>query len=181
MKDVSKQTLHDLITFIYNGAVDVEQHDFDDFLRTTKALEIKGLADSSVFEPQPSKPTLATTPTYNGTQYQSSHTFRFPNPANSAQSSYFQYPANGFQQQTDFEYNDAYAMDDHENENDEHFDEYSYGQDMANEEVSMDQISDVQNEHWNAGETLTESSKPKVKRIKRDYSELIHFSIVFLN
>lgn len=44
MKGVSKQTMADLITFIYTGEVNVDSKSLADFLQTTKELKIKGLA-----------------------------------------------------------------------------------------------------------------------------------------
>lgn len=47
MKDVSHQVLQDLITYIYNGQVNIEQDNLDEFLKTAKALKIKGLDDDA--------------------------------------------------------------------------------------------------------------------------------------
>lgn len=45
MKDVSKQTLENLISFIYCGKVNIERDALADFFKTAKALQIKGIAD----------------------------------------------------------------------------------------------------------------------------------------
>lgn len=47
MKDVSKQTLERLITFIYCGEVNVGQGNVTEFLHMANELKIKGLADDS--------------------------------------------------------------------------------------------------------------------------------------
>lgn len=46
MKDVSKQMLENLISFIYCGKVNVQQDSLVDFFKTAKAFNIIGLADS---------------------------------------------------------------------------------------------------------------------------------------
>lgn len=44
MKGVSKQTMADLMTFIYTGEVNVDSNSLADFLQSSKELEIKGLS-----------------------------------------------------------------------------------------------------------------------------------------
>lgn len=45
MKDVSKQTMESLMSFMYKGEVDVKRDLLLDFMNTAQALKIKGLAD----------------------------------------------------------------------------------------------------------------------------------------
>lgn len=45
MKGVSTQTMADLMTFIYNGEVNVDSNSLADFLQSAKELEITGLSD----------------------------------------------------------------------------------------------------------------------------------------
>lgn len=75
MKDVSKQTLEDLITFIYYGEVNVEHGNLDEFQKTAAALKIKGLASHSniSFGPDFTRPTPVV---HNGSQYQSTQTIQ---------------------------------------------------------------------------------------------------------
>lgn len=47
MKDVSKQTMDSLMTFMYKGEVDVKRDLLVDFMNTAQALKIKGLADDN--------------------------------------------------------------------------------------------------------------------------------------
>lgn len=78
MKDVSKQTLEDLITFIYYGEVNVEHGNFDEFQKTAAALKIKGL--NGILNHSKSSVgldfTRATPVVHNGSQYQSTQTIR---------------------------------------------------------------------------------------------------------
>lgn len=73
MKDVSRECLAELITFIYTGEVNVKECNLKDFLSIANALEIKGLAYEN--STQPADP-LANT---NGLQYQSMQTLRVQN------------------------------------------------------------------------------------------------------
>lgn len=186
MKDVSRQTLQDLLEFIYNGEVDVNQHDVENFMSTAKALEIKGLTDDryAQFYERPS-----TAP--NGKQYQSSHTLWAQGPSNdvkycnSVQSSYFQYhPANDFQQQTGYDgvtVIDAHGYDDGEN---------MHSLDVANENLSIDQefvnnqngqyFRNVDDENKSGG-LLSKTCPLKAKRAKSNYSELIQINIIILS
>lgn len=178
MKDVSKQSLHDLMTFIYRGEVNVTLGNLEDFLSTGKALEIRGLTDESysqAFEPQ------TTMSPHNVSQYQSSHTLCVQSPANekidtdSVQSSCYQ------QQQPQHEYNGANSLDGNgygaENHNDDDF----YDDDIKNDDLLMDQNDYAQYDDWDADhgnateEIVTQPSTPKVKqRVKRNNGELIH-------
>lgn len=83
MKDVSKQTLERLITFIYCGEVNVGQENVTEFLHMAKELKIKGLADephenSNVNHNSESPATDVTgsSSVFNGRQYQSTQTSR---------------------------------------------------------------------------------------------------------
>lgn len=53
MKDVSSRNLQDLITFIYCGKVNINADDLNEFLKTAKALKIKGLDDDEITHSQP--------------------------------------------------------------------------------------------------------------------------------
>lgn len=85
MKDISKQTLENLITFMYSGEVNIKQDELEEFLGTANALEIKGLgyakysqsSDLSAIRFECSA--LAD----SRSQYQSTQTLRVPNLANS--------------------------------------------------------------------------------------------------
>lgn len=72
LKDVTHQTLHDLITFIYHGNVKVKREHYDDFFKTAKSLKIKGLTEA---ESSFSKTFSSTTP-HTPLQLQSTNTIR---------------------------------------------------------------------------------------------------------
>lgn len=79
MKDVSKQTLENLITFIYCGEINGYQKDMAEFLSIAKELKIKGLADDNnysqeLFFGSQSTNLACSTPVFNGRQYQSTQT-----------------------------------------------------------------------------------------------------------
>lgn len=75
LKDVSKRTAEDLITFIYNGEVKIESKCLNNFLSVARTLDIKGLTDinhsqqSESFDANQSRPNSP----LNGIQYQSTH------------------------------------------------------------------------------------------------------------
>lgn len=73
MKDVSKQTLEDLITFIYFGEVNVEQRNLDEFKKIVAALKIKGLDGLIIHSNRNIGPvsTRSTPVVHHGSQYQS--------------------------------------------------------------------------------------------------------------
>lgn len=165
LKDVSKQTIEDLIKFIYCGEVKVTQSTFNEFINTAKALKIKGLADGRyerAFDLQTSQ-SVRSAHAHNGLQYQSSQTVQVQRSAN-AELAKFKYdlnPTNIFQT-----HNDDYEMA-------MSFDSGSYGNDMDNVGASMDLKFDVQDDKCkhNVGngsiETPTTANVPKAKRLKR--------------
>lgn len=108
MRDITKQTVEDLITFIYCGEVKVHQENVNDFLKTAKALKLNGLADEcyeQTFDFGVSTSTWSA-PAHNRLQYQSSQTNHVSNSANHdlamAHSSYDQKPENAYQIQNNF-------------------------------------------------------------------------------
>lgn len=141
MKDISKRTVVDLITFFYSGEVNVKQSNLENFLSTAKALQIKGLIDDSYLHPINSEESNSVWETNNGSQYQSTHTVRVQNLANVAStpdltdlSSHDQRSANEYRQPDTFECEN---------------DDYIYGSDTENEDISMD------HEHNNGQDDLT--------------------------
>lgn len=169
MKDVSKQTLEDLMTFIYRGEVNVNQDNLEEFFNTAKSLEIKGLTDGNYaqsFNVQAPK-SSSSEPAQNGFQYQSSQTVQISlNPA----------PSNYYQQQDNFEAeeNNGSAEKGHEMGNNHYDNDISYG--MDGDDFPMDQEFDVQSEQWdshyNGGgtdENPLEVIAPKAKRVKQIY------------
>lgn len=155
MKDVSKQTLEDLTTFIYHGEVNLNQDDLEVFFNTANALEIKGLIDGS----QTPK-SLWFESLQNGYQYQSSRTVQV---GNSAPLNYYQQPSDGLQQQDDFDCgeNNASAekgseLDNNQNDN------------MADGRSSTKRELNVQDDQWNSnyyGDNGV-GQVPKTKRAK---------------
>lgn len=150
LKDVSKQTLESLITFIYRGEVSVEQGHWNEFHNIAKALKIKGLADDtrakSLYFPAPK--TTWSPPS----QYQSTRTVQIGNIA--TPSNYYHQSSNGYQQEDDINYGD----------NDDNMDD-----------SSMKHQLDVQDNQWDsnyydngADHNETNENVSKVKRIKRN-------------
>lgn len=84
MKDVSKQTLENLITFMYSGEVNVKQDELEEFLGSANALEIKGLGYETYSQPSDLSAfnTEWSAPACNRSQYQSTQTLRVSNLAN---------------------------------------------------------------------------------------------------
>lgn len=153
MKDVSKQTLEHLITFIYRGEVNVNQENLDEFFTTAKALEIKGLADenyvhSSIF-PAP-EPTWSK-PLKNALQYQSSQTVPMPFSLNSDPA-----PSNDHEQQDNFD--DDYQC-------------FGLGEDDSTMDQQLNVLSSDQCDanHCGSGanKKQMEFIAPKPKRMKR--------------
>lgn len=133
MKDISKQTLDDLITFIYSGEVNLNQNNLENFLSTAKALQIKGLIDDSYLYPFNAKASNSVWETNNGSQYQSTHTVRIQNLANvnstpdlTDLSPHEQRSANEVHQLDTFKYENHYGRD------------YNCGYEMVNEGSSID-------------------------------------------
>lgn len=180
MKDVSKQTLGDLIKFIYSGEVSVNQSDSEEFFNTARALEIKGLSDENHIKSFDLQTPMSTwsTPALNRFQYQSSRTVLCPNPVNSIQSPknyYCQQPWEEHQEPDNFDngangqtaengYEMGYSNDDDNNP--------SYN--MDDDDSSIDQKFDVQDNHRDANyhesgtdEKQTKVNAPKAKRVKR--------------
>lgn len=157
LKDVRKETLEDLITFIYCGKVHVEQEHLDQFLNTAKALQIKELADESyahLFDVR-SPFSDSRTPTCNGGgQFQSTHTVYVPNSAQFDQDllSHHQQPTNVLsQQQSYFTYEDTNEMDGNDHGSSNSYDDEYYGSEMCNgEPMAMDQQYGVQANQLNA-------------------------------
>lgn len=69
LNDISKQTLDDLITFMYSGEVSVNQKNVDAFLDIAKAFKIKGLFDDS-----DENASRQSSPVPHGSQYRSTQT-----------------------------------------------------------------------------------------------------------
>lgn len=104
MKDVSKQTLQNLLTFIYRGEVKVNRDDLNEFITIANSLKIKGLADDNfdlsfnfpAAKPSSSKPF----------QYQSSQMARsIPLAVNSepASPNYYQHSSSDHEQHDNFD------------------------------------------------------------------------------
>lgn len=152
MKDISKQILEDLITFIYSGKVDVKQENLAELLKTAKALEIKGLGDDSYATqlpiPQKELNSVWSPPVYDKSQFQSTQTVwrnRF-----SASSSYCQ--------RDEFEFTKK-----NESNQNEHGIQSEYA-DGSNDDFDFDGGDDY---HGNETDKLMEANAPKAKRAKR--------------
>lgn len=183
MKDVSKDILEDLITFIYHGEVRVNQNNLEAFFKTAKALEIRGLADrncSQLLEPKCSasiRTSLANP--FNGSQYQSTRTIPIQNSVNekvypeSSQSftgTFFSSPESALCEQPKSDYkqceNSAYGRTD-----DANYDYDCSDYDMGSNNTLMNQhTQDIQWNNSDENEKVDvpqKSSVTKVKRTKR--------------
>lgn len=179
MTDVSKQTIEDLITFIYCGKVKVPQANVDDFLKTAKAMKIKGLANRCYEETFDSRASTSTwsAPAYNRLQYHSSQTVQVPKSANHnlTHSSY-----NAFKPQEDFKTDLGNANSMHGNgcEMDNNSYNCSYGNDMSLDDSLLNQKFETENDEWDgdSGKKLydtpvTATAPPKAKRLKRNFGK----------
>lgn len=179
LKDVSKKTLEDLITFIYSGKVDVKHENLEEILHTAKALKINGLCDQSYAHSSQSQPQSfnSSTPTYEGVQYQSTRTIHVPVVSakpDQDQSNYYRQPTNAFDQRlSNVENEDTNGHDDDYNSirYDYDYDDYC-GSDMAYDNpMAMDQEYAMQNDQWNVASTDGAEVKPAkpngLKPVKR--------------
>lgn len=165
MKDVSKQTLESLITFIYCGEVSVKQEHWEEFHNTAKALEIKGLADGTCAKSLcfPAPKSTGSPPS----QYQLNRTAQIGNPT---PSNYYQRSSNGYQQQDDFNYGENNESAEKSNELGNHYD------DTVTDDSSMKHQLDAQDNQWDSNYYDNQSdggdkkpaaaNVPKAKRAK---------------
>lgn len=169
MKDVSKQALENLITFIYCGEVKVYQENFEEFLNTAKALEIKGLVDEcyeKAFD-LPGSRTILSTPT----QYQSTRTVYAPKSAtpNLAHSHYDSMTTSEFQFEDDFGHGSGNSINENGNEMDLNT---NYDYDTCIDGPSMLSTNlkiDGKNDRWNGkNEMLMKDDASKTKSVKRN-------------
>lgn len=126
LKDISKQTVADLINYIYCGQVNVKREYLEEFMSAAAALKIKGLADGNYSHSLDSRPTK---PTNNGSTFQSpafKHSFDSSGIQyqSSAQSTHYQQP---MQMQDELDLKDQHRM------NDDFGYELNYDQNYENE------------------------------------------------
>lgn len=177
MKDVTKQALEDLITFIYCGEVKVSEECFEDFLNTAKALRIRGLDDrcyERAFYSPESKPNRSTP-----SQFQSTQTVHVPKSAN------LDMNHSNFDQKSEIEFkiekNFGHGSGDSVNENDNGMDfDTNYDYDSCIDGPSMlstDLKFDKTNDRWNSDnkteseETPKEGDAPKTKHSNRNFGK----------
>lgn len=172
MADASKQTIEDLITFIYCGEVNVEQDNLQDFLKTANALQIKGLLNG-YGECHSQTPTS----NFSRSQYQSSRTSRingsvsaieFEAPTATAPTNFNQFWThyrNQKEDKLDFGgYVDSYSMVDHSDGN--------FDGDNDTEVPAMDYKAYVSPEKWiddietGSANAQMDKGAPKAKRAK---------------
>lgn len=82
MNGVSKQTMADLIKYMYNGEVEINPDALADFLEKAKSLEIEGICDDNYWQTSDQQPPNHLTrnvagPSHSSIQYQTSHVNRF--------------------------------------------------------------------------------------------------------
>lgn len=154
---MAKETVGELIAFIYSGKVDVKHENLDDFLNAAKELDIKGINHGSCAQTsdlvQPSTSNLYT-PAYNAEQYQSTRTIRVPSPAkinqDQDQSNGNHQPLNAFhQQKTDSDFKDTDEMNQCVSVNGYYVDvDDYYGSDTGNLHP-LDHEYGAQSDPWN--------------------------------
>lgn len=167
LKNVSKETLEDLITFIYSGQVDVKHENLEEVLNTAKALNIKGLSDQSYAPFADSQPSTfnSSIPATEGVQYQSTHTIRVPETTKPDQDqlSYCQQPTNALDQHLSEDINE---MNGHGNDyNNSCYDYVDYGfSEMCHDDpMAMDQEWDFDSIH----DTEVQPAKPNVLKLAK--------------
>lgn len=169
MKDVSKETLEDLITFIYSGQVDVKQEHLEDFFNTAKALDINGLTDggyANSYDMQPAEPNSFVKRTYEGAQYQSTRTIPVSDQTKSNLSEPSQYKTPINQHQDNFECDDINEV----NVNGDYF-----GSDFGDGvPTAMDRQYSIDDLRFGAEEKpANQTYSAMAKRAKTDIGELI--------
>lgn len=172
LTDVSKQTMDDLITFIYSGEVNVEEGDLASLLNTAKALKIKGLLDDC-YAPQASNSTW-TAPAFNRSQYQSTRTIRIQNrPPTSdftKQKYAFEHEKIGQSQESNagmcHTYEDDHFGDDMVNEG---LMKQDYNNDQNDTQSDMDLVMNLQQNRDPGNVTI---DAPETKRFKSNIGEM---------
>lgn len=185
MKDVLKQTLYDLMKYIYCGEVNVNREHLDEFLNTAKSLQIKGLIDDQNVHFSECQSTnlsfpateMSPKPTIRGFQYQStSASFRAETPTNTNTTSFSIYPAPNFYDHRRDRINDGNLP---ETKVDTHVSDENYYDEDQFDDVKNDLVS----EQGNNGRaksfkrTAAHTGAPKRKRVKRNdgKTDSIHF------
>lgn len=176
MKDISKQTIEDLIKFMYGGEVNVEQDDLQDFFMAANALQIKGLDDgfnkfhSQMYQSSSIKP-------HKRLQYQSTQTNHFTGSFTATEFNVTSTPAptlninstkyeNQDKNELDFKDED-FALTDGDSDGD-----FEY--DNGTEEPVIDHKFTAFAEKWNndietgTGKARMDTGAPMAKRIKRN-------------
>lgn len=176
MKDVSKETMVQLVTFIYTGEVSVPPETMTEFLKTAEALKIKGLAGgyshSQLLKSVREQPVQAKSS--KGVQFQSSQINRNRAEHSSESQSTIDTPTTSHQQVKQEQHDDEQFSDgislSSERSN-------AYG--MDNDSIdSIDRHNDD-----NAGDddenqtTNTESNEPMAKRAKPNEGISSHGSL----
>lgn len=174
MKDVSKQTLEDLIKFIYTGEANVAQDNLEEFFDTAKALEINGITDDGNIQGVSNSPSSARS-TYNGLQFQSTQTIRYQ--SQSSTSSY-ERSSNVYQELDSFDQNRSNEKEENAHGFVGNFDADSFGDGTGYVDASMDPNVESYGQQWN-GEyygnqsdgTPTTMVHQRAKRVKRVVGE----------
>lgn len=167
LKNVTKQTLEDLIAFIYCGNVNVKQENLHEFLSTAKALNIKGLADDGYTHSVniPLSNFNFTTSSYNGLQYQSTRTIPVPEQVkpNPYEPSHYEIPVNAVleNENSGIHNGNGNGYDD---------DDYIWSD---GDSTAMDHLS-------YGAEVEPAKPKSKAKRTKTDTGEFVFFLFLYV-
>lgn len=196
LKDVSKQTADDLITYIYNGEVHVASDCLADFMSIAKALDIKGLNGNSL--PQPREFTDANhiwpNTAFSGMQYQSSHINQHfgstsslnqtkPVQVESTESNYFQSSMDEYGGDEDFDYGNpnemtanAYNMETSSYRNDEYAASGSYSMKQADDASFVEWGGEDESESQSV-QHVNDTKAPTAKRSKRNVGKFYFIDI----
>lgn len=172
LKDVSKETLEDLITFIYSGQVDVKQEHLEDFFQTAKALDIKGLTAGGYAnsdDMQPTVPNSFVKQTFEGAQYQSTRTIPVPNQTKSKRSEPSQYETQINQHQHNYEYDVVNEFNVNSNEYGDYFGSV-FGDGVSTAKDREYSIDDLK---FGAEKKPAKTYSAMAKRAKTDIGQLI--------
>lgn len=147
LKDVSKQTLDDLVAFMYSGEVNVNQKNVNAFLDTAKAFKIKGL-----FDDIDDNASERSSPAPHGSQYQSTQTVpvRVQDQTIYCSASSINHPQHPPLDEFNIESKNRDEMDQPGYDSPIGRAEYFDGYDVSGQDEPMDQYAAAQDDVWNA-------------------------------
>lgn len=178
MKDVSKETMAELIKYMYTGEVQVEQDTLNDFLNAAKSLAIKGATDDSFLEQRSSSFSIRNQSTHDIIEYRSSQINRVYGSSDDTYGNSRQPAINKTQYENDYDYdhsNDGQENTDNGMNNGYNSDSYA-DYTLGNCDASTDEqfaAAAACDDQWNIKTSnANQSVVPVQKRIKRTRGQL---------